>query len=111
MSAQCNKTAIVDNLYEGYVSNNHLNFRVRPGDILSVFLNPECGNSKCYFQPAIVNKPSRYNVAFADGHFVWSDTNNISLFFSANITGMINSFVESYQLFFSFHAHRVARQD
>ena len=97
VSTQCNKTATVDDHYEGYVSNNSLNFRVRPGHTLSVFLNPECGNLKCYFQPAIVNKTSRYNVAFADGHFVWSDTNNISLFFSANITGVINSLVKSYQ--------------
>ena len=109
VSAQCNKTATVDNHYEGYVSNNSLNFRVGPGHTLSVFLNPECGDSKCFFQPAIVNKTSRYDVAYADDHFVWSDTNNISLFFSANVTGMINSLVKSYQLFFSFHAHRLAR--
>ena len=89
VSAQCNKTATVgDHHYEGYVRNNSLNLRVRPGHALTVLLNPECGNSKCYFQPAIVNKTSRYNVAFADGHFVWSDTNNISLFFSANVTGI-----------------------
>ena len=86
--AQCNKTATVGDHYEGYVRNNSLHFLVEPGHILAVFLNPDCNNSKCYFQPAFVNASSNYNVVFADSHIEWSDT-NISLFFSTNITGMM----------------------
>ena len=84
---QCNKTATVGDHYEGYVRNNSLNFFVEPGHILAVFLNPDCDNSKCYFQPAFVNESSNYDVVFADSHIEWSDT-NMSLFFSANIKGM-----------------------
>ena len=87
MPAQCNKTATVGDYYERYISNNSLNFLVEPGHILAVFLHPDCDNSKCYFQPAFVNESSDYDVVFADSHIEWSDT-NMSLFFSANITGM-----------------------
>ena len=93
VSAQCNKTATVgDHHYEGYVRNNSLNLRVPPGYVLTLFLNPDCENRKCYFQPAVINESSKYDVVFADSHVVWSDT-NMSLFFSANITGtmMIHS--------------------
>ena len=88
MPVQCNRTATVgDHHYEGYVSNNSLNMRVEPGHVLAVFLNPDCTNLKCYFQPAFINETSKYDVAFADSHLVWNVT-NMSLFFSANITGM-----------------------
>ena len=57
VSAQCNKTATVgDHHYEGYVRNNSLNLRVPPGYVLSLFLNPDCENRQCYFQPAVINK-------------------------------------------------------
>ena len=83
--AQCNKTAPVGDHYEGYVSNTSLNIRVQPGHVLVVFLNPDC-DRKCFFQPAVINNASNYDVVFADSHLVWYETNR-SLFFSANITG------------------------
>ena len=92
--AQCNKTATVgDHHYEGYVSNDSLNFRVEPGHVLAVFLNPDCENEKCYFQPAFINESSNYDVAFADSHIEWSNINT-SLFLFVNITGMMITFVE-----------------
>ena len=107
VSAQCNKTAIIgDHHYEGYVSNNSLNILVEPGHILAVFLNPDCENRRCYFQPAVINESSNYDVVFADSHIEWSDT-NMSLFFSANITGAIISLVDSYQL--SLYKYRVTK--
>ena len=87
LDAKCNKTAKVDeNYYEGYVSATGLNIQVPPGNVLAVNLNPDC-SSKCYFQPAVINKTmdSNYEVVFGDSYFVWSPTNT-SLFFSANIT-------------------------
>ena len=86
VSAQCNETATVNGSYEGYVSNNSLNYRVEPDHILAVFLHPDCEGWKCYFQPAVINKTSNYDVAFANSHIVWKNT-NMSLFFFANITG------------------------
>ena len=105
---QCNKTATVGNRhYEGYVSNNSLNMRVEPGHILAVFLNPDCTKLKCYFQPAFINETSKYDVVFGDSHLVWNVT-NMSLFFSANITGMMITLV-CRSSFLDLHTHRFAR--
>ena len=52
-----------------------------------MLLNPDCEDSKCYFQPAVINKTSNYDVAFVNSHIVRENTNNMSLFFTANITG------------------------
>ena len=105
VSAQCNKTATVgDHHYEGYVSNDSLSFHVEPGHVLTVFLNPDCKNSKCYFQPGVINENSNYDVVFADSHIEWSDT-NMSLFFSANITGVMTTSVKSIQFIMGLHTH------
>ena len=86
VSAHCDKNATADGRYEGYVSNDSLNYRVEPGHILAVFFNQDCEDLKCYFEPAVINKTSNYDVAFANSHIVWKNT-NMSLFFFANITG------------------------
>ena len=91
LPAKCNKTAMVDNSYEGYVNATGLNFTVPRSGTLVVHFNLECSISaaKCYFQPAVINETSNYDVVFGDSHLVWSHT-NMSLFFSVNITGIAN---------------------
>ena len=93
LAAKCNETPIANasGEYEGFVRNNSLNFRVPRGYALVIDLNPDCSNTtdKCYFEPAIINKTSSYDVALGDSHIVWSDT-NVSLFLSANITGALS---------------------
>ena len=94
VSAQCNKTATVDDHYEGYVSNTSLNIHVQPGHMLVVYFNPDCEGLKCYFEPAVINNASNYDVVFADSHLVWS-VPNISILFFANITGVTVTLVVS----------------
>ena len=89
--AKCNEIQIgagSKKYYEGFVRNNSLNFRVPRGYALVVDFNPDC-ERKCYFEPAIINKTSSYDVAFSDSHIVWSET-NVSLFLSVNITGALS---------------------
>ena len=88
-AAKCNKTAMVDNKYEDYVSAPGLNIAVQPGHVLAVFLNPHCSSPPSrFFQPAVINKASTYDVVFVDSNnYVWSQP-NISLYFSATITGI-----------------------
>ena len=52
LAAKCNKTAMVDNNYEGYVSATGLNITVPRSGTLAMHLNLECsiGEAKCYFQ-------------------------------------------------------------
>ena len=93
LAAKCNETPIANasGEYEGFVRNNSLNFHVPRGYALVVDLNPDCSNdtNKCYFEPAIINKTSSYDVALSDSHQVWSET-NVSLFLSVNITGALS---------------------
>ena len=92
LAAKCNKTltATAPRVYEGFVRNNSLNFRVPRGYALVIDFNPDCSTdtSKCYFEPGIINKTSSYDVALSDSHIVWSET-NLSLFLSVNITGAL----------------------
>ena len=93
--AQCNKSVTVDDHYEGYVSNTSLNIHVQPGHMLVVHFNPDCAEGlKCFFEPAVINNASNYDVVYADSHLVWSDPNNMSLFFSANITGAMTKLLK-----------------
>ena len=90
---KCNKTAKVGNNYEGYVSATGLEIRVPRDGVLMVHLNPDCSSTrhKCLFQPAVINETSKYDVVFADSHLEWSRP-NMSLFFSANITGIFTRY-------------------
>ena len=92
LAAKCNETltATAPREYEGFVRKYGLNFRVPRGYALVIDLNPDCSNDteKCYFEPAIINKTSSYDVILSDSHQVWSET-NISLFLSVNITGAL----------------------
>ena len=93
LAAKCNETPIANasGEYEGFVRNNSLNFHVPRGFALVVVFNPDCSSNntdKCYFEPAIINKTSSYDVTFSDSHIVWSET-NVSLFLSVNITGAL----------------------
>ena len=98
LPAKCNRTAMVDNNYEGYVSATGLNITVPRNGTLAVQLNPDCTETKkCFFQPAVISETSNYDVLFADSHLVWSHTNT-SLFFSANITGNCRNSREIYTL-------------
>ena len=89
LAAKCNETpnATVPREYDGFVRNNSLNFRVQPGHAVVVVFNPDC-KEKCFFEPAIINRTSSYDVVFGDSHLVWSET-NLSLFLSVNITGAL----------------------
>ena len=86
--AKCNKTAKVGNNYEGYVSATGLEIRVPRDGVLVVHLNPNCSGTshKCFFQPAVTNETSNYDVVLGNSPYEWFRP-NISLFFSANITG------------------------
>ena len=95
---QCNKTATVNDYYEGYVSNTSLNIHVQPGHMLVVYFNPDCGRLQCYFEPAVINNASNYDVVFADSHLVWS-VPNMSLFFSANITGAMTKITQVHRYY------------
>ena len=91
LAAKCSETlnATAPRKYEGLVRKNGLNLRVPRGYALVIDLNPDCSNDtdKCYFEPAIINKTSSYDVTWSDSHIVWSET-NVSLFLSVNITGI-----------------------
>ena len=90
LAAKCNEIPIAAATggYDGFVRNNSLNFRVQRGHALVVAFNPDCrtDTEKCFFEPAIINKTSSYDVTLSDSHLVWSKT-NLSLFLSVNITG------------------------
>ena len=88
ITAECNTSAAVgSDYYEGSVSAVNVSMRVKRGGYLSVRYNPGCvqNNDSCFFQPAIIDKPSNNTLYFFTVQLVRSDP-RVSLFFSAKIT-------------------------
>ena len=72
----------------GSVSHNDLNIPVTSDEILTIGFYTQCTGRTCFFQPAVINDPSKQTLFFLEGGKPGNETeilSNVSLLFSATI--------------------------
>ena len=88
LTVVCNTSAPVSSAdldyYEGYVSADNLNIKVKLGGYLSVRYDRECSGGLCYFRPAIINESSDQGLIFFTDLLIKIDL-GVSLAFYATI--------------------------